>query len=268
MKTPQVLLIEILKVLKSEGGKKILSVQKKRTKTSKVWNDFVEIDLPNGSKKVQCIHCNQKLALQASKSTTSYSRHLKSCTQFQNTIAKQSKLNYQPVDSGIDIQCESISVIHDGKFDMIRMREGAAHWVMMHEHPFSILEEEGFNLMQKRGMPEWKKISRQTCSTDCFKVYDIEKKKLKALLKGISKISLTTDLWSSKPQKIEYLVLTGHFIDFNWKLQKRVLSFVHIPPPRRGVEIADCIYKCLKEWELENKVSPCTYLIITKLSFY
>ncbi|XP_022737223.1 zinc finger BED domain-containing protein RICESLEEPER 2-like [Durio zibethinus] len=38
------------------------------------------------------------------------------------------------------------------------------------------------------------------------------------------------------------------------ELQKRVISFVHIPPPPRGVEITDCIFKCLKEWGIENKV--------------
>ncbi|OMO51751.1 hypothetical protein COLO4_37526 [Corchorus olitorius] len=87
-----------------------------------------------------------------------------------------------------------------------------------------------------------------------MQVYEVEKKKLKALLKNVSKICLTTDLWRSSNQKIEYMVLTAHFIDSNWRLQKRIISFVHIPPPRRGVEIVDCIYKCLQEWGIENKV--------------
>ncbi|XP_039142535.1 zinc finger BED domain-containing protein RICESLEEPER 2-like [Dioscorea cayenensis subsp. rotundata] len=50
------------------------------------------------------------------------------------------------------------------------------------------------------------------------------------------------------------MVLTAHFIDHNWRLQKRVINFVRLPPPRRGVEIADGIFKCLKEWGIENKV--------------
>ena len=78
---------------------------------------------------------------------------------------------------------------------------------------------------------------------DCMVVYDMEKKKLIAMLKNVNKISLTTDLWKSKSQKIEYMVITGHFIDSSWKLQKRVLNFVHLPPPRHGIEIADSIYK-------------------------
>ncbi|KAL3522984.1 hypothetical protein ACH5RR_015818 [Cinchona calisaya] len=137
---------------------------------------------------------------------------------------------------------------------MEKMREAAAHWVLMHKHPFSILEEEGFNFMMKLGLPDWQKISRNTSKADCVAVYELEKKKLKNLLKNVNKISLTTDLWKSKNQKIEYMVITGHWIDSSWKLQKRVLSFVHIPPPRKGVEISDAIFKCLKERGIENEI--------------
>ncbi|XP_031281653.1 zinc finger BED domain-containing protein RICESLEEPER 2-like [Pistacia vera] len=137
---------------------------------------------------------------------------------------------------------------------MARMRERAAQWVMMHEHHFTIVEEEGFNLMQKTRMPEWEKITCTTNKKDCVSVFEIEKKKLMNVLKNVNKISLTTDLWKSSNQNIEYMVITGHFIDGNWRLQKRVLSFVHIDPPHTGVQIADSVYKYLKEWGIENKV--------------
>ncbi|WJX20501.1 hypothetical protein P8452_10049 [Trifolium repens] len=39
-----------------------------------------------------------------------------------------------------------------------------------------------------------------------------------------------------------------------YKKLKRILSFVHVPPPRRSVDIADAIFKCLKEWGIENKI--------------
>jgi len=31
-------------------------------------------------------------------------------------------------------------------------------------------------------------------------------------------------------------------------------SFVHVPLPRRGVDIANAMHKCLKDWGIENKV--------------
>nr|GMD12703.1 zinc finger BED domain-containing protein RICESLEEPER 2-like [Ipomoea batatas] len=73
----------------------------------------------------------------------------------------------------------SIPPLHPRRFEMELIRESAANWIMMHEHPFTILEEVGFNLMMKRGWPKWKKISRNTSKSDCLKVYEIKKKKLK-----------------------------------------------------------------------------------------
>ncbi|XP_071901055.1 zinc finger BED domain-containing protein RICESLEEPER 2-like [Coffea arabica] len=50
------------------------------------------------------------------------------------------------------------------------------------------------------------------------------------------------------------MVITGHWIDTHWRLQKWVLNFVHVPPPRPGIAIADAIFKCLMDWGLESKV--------------
>ncbi|XP_027102074.1 zinc finger BED domain-containing protein RICESLEEPER 2-like [Coffea arabica] len=138
---------------------------------------------------------------------------------------------------------------------MTATREATAEWMLMHEHPFSIVEEEGFNLMQKRGMPEWQRINRTMNKNDYTSVYEREKTKLKKQLKKVKKISLTTDFWKSKNQKNEYIVITGHWIDSNWRLQKRVLNFVHVLPPHRSIQIADAIFKCLTDWRI---VSKCT----------
>ncbi|XP_068650889.1 uncharacterized protein [Aristolochia californica] len=116
----------------------------------------------------------------------------------------------------------------------------------------------------------------------------------------INKISLTTNLWKSKNQNIEYMVITGHFIDSNWKLQKRVLSFVHVPPPCvKKKLVIDCptrwnstydvlssalkfkdafprfqdrepTYDCLPsldEWEkVEMKVNNMKFMVLSKMT--
>ncbi|KAL3522938.1 hypothetical protein ACH5RR_015772 [Cinchona calisaya] len=230
----------------NEDGQNLETFQvKKRCKKSEAWNDFKDV-VVDGVKKVECIHCKSKLAKNATGTTSSMIRHRQTCVIRKMSLrqaVQQTKINFQPTDAPI----LPIPPLHFGKFDMEKMRKAAARWVLMHEHPFSILEEEGFNFMMKLGLPDWQKISRNTSKVDCVAVYELEKKKLKNLLKNVNKISLTTDLWKSKNQKIEYMVITGHWIDSSWKLQKRVLSFVHIPPPQRGVEISDAIFKCLKE---------------------
>ncbi|KAI5409138.1 hypothetical protein KIW84_054806 [Lathyrus oleraceus] len=176
-----------------------------------------------------------------------------SCLQEASSTTK--KLNFQPAKSKIDEKLSGPLLMNSGgKYDHERQREATAHWIMMHEHAFSIVEEEGFHFMMKCSNISYEKISRKTLKNDCIAVYEAERKKLKSTLRTVNKICLTTDLWKSQNQKIEYMVLTGHFIDVDWVLQKRILSFVHVPPPRRGVDIADVIFKCLKDWGIENKI--------------
>ncbi|KAF2285703.1 hypothetical protein GH714_007291 [Hevea brasiliensis] len=80
-----------------------------------------------------------------------------------------------------------------------------------------------------------------------------KKKKVKDLLMHIYKVSVTKDLWKSG-QQVSYMVVTAHFVDSNWNLQKRTLNFCDVPPPHIGVVICDVLQKCLAEWEIEDKI--------------
>ena len=70
----------------------------------------------------------------------------------------------------------------------------------------------------------------------------LKRQKLKSLLKLINKVHITTDMWTSC-QKLSYMVVTCHFIDTDWYLQRRVLNFCNVPPPHTGLLIADALEK-------------------------
>ena len=112
------------------------------------------------------------------------------------------------------------------------MREIIAIVVMVHELSFSIVEDEVWMWALQYANSEFQKISRKIVRSDCLTLYEAEKKQLKTLLKIVSNISLTTDMWKSSHQVVEYMVITGHFMDAGWNLQKKVLSFVKVPAPR------------------------------------
>ncbi|KAG6520196.1 hypothetical protein ZIOFF_017234 [Zingiber officinale] len=119
---------------------------KKRKKISEVWNDFDTVD---GSKKAKCKHCQSLFTLGKSGATSSLLRHRLNCVKRKINLRaaeQQTKLSFLSTDSA----SPSILTLHSGKFDMEQMREAAAHWIMMHEHPFTSLDEEGFNLMMRR----------------------------------------------------------------------------------------------------------------------
>ena len=59
-----------------------------------------------------------------------------------------------------------------------------------------------------------------------------------------------TDTWTSV-QNTNYMVLTAHFIDYDWKMHKRVLNFCVIPN-HQGNTIGDLIESCLLQWGIEK----------------
>lgn len=50
------------------------------------------------------------------------------------------------------------------------------------------------------------------------------------------------------------MVVTSHWIDFEWKLNMRVLNFCNVPPPHSGYVIAETLSRCLSEWGIDEKI--------------
>lgn len=199
-----------------------VQLTRKRKKTSKVWDDFVVVTLRDGKKKAECKHCKSRLAITGSGPTSSYKRHLNSCIPHKQSLKNQQILNFQP--SGCDVDSMPPLIGPDTKYDENKMREAIANWILSTEQPFATVEDVMFVKMMKTATPLFEKVSRVTITSDCFKVYEHEKKRLKALTKAASKISLTTDCWKSSHQKIEYMVITAHFVDHNWRFNN-LLNF-------------------------------------------
>ncbi|MFS7917788.1 putative ribonuclease H-like superfamily [Helianthus anomalus] len=71
------------------------------------------------------------------------------------------------------------------------------------------------------------------------------------------RLCLTSDLWTSIATD-GYLAITVHFMDKEWVLQKRVLSFSFMPPPHTGVSLCEKVFSILVEWGIENKIFSMT----------
>ncbi|XP_019183945.1 PREDICTED: zinc finger BED domain-containing protein RICESLEEPER 1-like [Ipomoea nil] len=223
--------------------------RKKRKRVSKAHFDFTKVTAKDESIKLQCIHCKTLLSKSASPTTTHLWNHLNRCTQKKLQTKNQKTLQFQNAKSKFETP-----PLSDGKYDYTKQREAIAHWILMNKQPLSAVENFGFNFMMNVNLPQYEKVSRAMAKNDVITVYEIEKKKLQLLLRTINKISLTTDIWKSKVQKVSYMCVTGHFVDSNWQLQKRVLSFMPLPPPHTGVDIIDGVMKSTKDWGIEHKI--------------
>jgi hypothetical protein len=82
---------------------------------------------------------------------------------------------------------------------------------------------------------------------DCVKFYMRSKNTMRTtfFITG-QRVCLTTGTWTSI-QNINYMCVTGHFIDPNLKYQKRILAFCQVSD-HKGQTIARDLEECLVEW--------------------
>ncbi|KAJ9544820.1 hypothetical protein OSB04_024527 [Centaurea solstitialis] len=66
-------------------------------------------------------------------------------------------------------------------------------------------------------------------------------------------MSITTDTWTSV-QRINYMCITAHFIDAEWKWHKKIISFVPIQS-HKGESITKALEICLLDWGVKNIVT-------------
>ncbi|XP_059436160.1 zinc finger BED domain-containing protein RICESLEEPER 2-like [Corylus avellana] len=227
--------------------------KRERQKTSKIWNDFVSVTI-GGVKKSQCNWCKRLFAVGKSSTTSTLNRHLTSCVRYVefSSSKKQSTLSFEPSSEN-----DVVGSLTSFSYKESRVRELASHMVLLHEYPFNMMEHELFNKFMRACTPHWKKISRATVRNDCITTYQNEKRKLRTLLKLVDKVNITTDMWTSC-QRVSYMVVTCHFVDSTWCLQKRILNFCNVPPPHSGVVIADALRDCFSDWGIEDKIHTIT----------
>ena len=117
--------------------------------------------------------------------------------------------------------------------------------IILHEYPFVIVDHTGFREFIINLQPLFRMVSRTTIKKDCMDIYEEQKVKLYSLLGTLNcRISLTTDMWTSNQNK-GYFALTAHYIDDNWKLQKRILNFSAIDAPHIVVALSKAILEKL-----------------------
>ena len=110
--------------------------------------------------------------------------------------------------------------------------------IIRHDYPFSIVGHEAFRDLCSYLNPDIKHISHNTAKADVLKLH----RKYKDTLR----------------KKLLYICLIAHFIDEEWVLQKRILSFSYMPSPHSGVAIAEKVSLLLSEWGIERKIFPIT----------
>ena len=102
---------------------------------------------PDGTKKVECMHCKTRFAIPPTGATTQLLRHLNNCARQQLADKKQRVLSLETTGS------DSVTNVAAFKYDQAKVREVASHMILYHEYPFMQMEHVLFNKFMKTATP-------------------------------------------------------------------------------------------------------------------
>ena len=154
----------------------------------------------------------------------------------------------------------SVTGVCNFVYSKSHMRNGLALYVAAAEQPFTFGDDIRFeHFVQTCLQPAFSKVSRNTTRGDCLKAFINGRKKLiTEIAKLDSTISFTSDLWSGN-NNLGYIVVTAHYIDASWILQKRIIAFRLMEFPHNANNIFQCINGVFREFDIVDKVFSITF---------
>ncbi|TYH95344.1 hypothetical protein ES332_A12G100100v1 [Gossypium tomentosum] len=227
--------------------------KRQKSTTSKVWDEMTKLECENKNElKAQCNHCKTIFSAKSSSGTSHLRRHLNSCLKKVNKDITQYTIATQPLLGGVPF-------IKNYKFDADECRQAVSTFLVCGKHSFRTVKEPGFRHMMRIASPNFKNISRYTAARDVLMHYAKERDRVKEeLAKAPGLICLTSNNWNSEHTNDEYICITAHWVDKDWKLQKRIVRFRALFPPYDGLNIADELVLCLSQWGIDKKIFSIT----------
>nr|KAJ0201720.1 hypothetical protein LSAT_V11C600324670 [Lactuca sativa] len=223
--------------------------------TAPVWKYFeiewIKEDDGIERKWAECNYCLHLLAADPNRNgTTSINKHFNGCKLNPNNIPKQvddkqQKLSFTKAPNGE-------GHVYTWKHDDTRIQLALLGLFTIGELPFKFIENEAFIEFVNALNGRVKLPSRHKISRDVVSFYLMEKQKLyKHLSNPKTAIHLTTDTWTSSCQKINYMVVTAHFITEDFVMHKRVVNFREVDT-HKAEDMARELLICINEWGMKN----------------
>jgi hypothetical protein len=72
-----------------------------------------------------------------------------------------------------------------------------------------------------------------------------------------SRVCITSDMWTSS-QNLGYMAVTAHYIDADFRLKMKVISFMKVKYPHTGYAIEEAIVSSLTDWGIRGKLFTVT----------
>lgn len=187
---------------------------------SNMWMHFTKIKENGVVVRGKCNYCSNKIAAHpVHNGTSAMRRHFNSCKRNPHRVSDDSKQGVL-VNEGTNLGT--------WKFDPDLLRAAFSEMIIEDEQPFAFGEKPGFKKFMALACPRFIIPSRRTCTRDTVQLYFQQKAKLNMFFKEhCDRVCLTTDGWTSQTQD-SYMTVTAHFIDNDWCLHKKIISFFKV----------------------------------------
>jgi hypothetical protein len=226
----------------SEPGRKFLS---------KVWKEYEPLRVDGVVVAAECKHCARQICAERKHGTSSLRKHLKRCKERRRALRVAGQLSASVMSpDGI--------ALGQWTFNQALARRELMRMIVLHELAFSLVEYDGFRRFVSSLNPSFKMVCRKTIKKDCPKEFKEETCNLQAMFRhSKSKISLTSNMWTSN-RTMGYICITAHYIDDNWKPQKRIVKFAAMETPHTGIAMFNVMVNFIREWNMEDKIFAMT----------
>jgi hypothetical protein len=101
--------------------------------------------------------------------------------------------------------------------------------------------------------PRFIKSSRQTTARDLIRLFNDRAGQLIEVLKSVSSIALTSDIWSGKAKE-DYISVVAHFVNCDWCLEKRLLGLRPIEVAHIGENIVERVAIVADDYEISDNI--------------
>ena len=132
-------------------------------------------------------------------------------------------------------------------------------YIIRAEQPFNMMETHEYSeTIQTLINPQFKGWSENTVKRGIMKKFQTERENFKKYFANFEeKICLTYDIWTSLMHR-GFLCITDHYIDSEWMLNKRIISFKTINTPYSGKNIATLINDEIIDLGIRDKIFTIT----------
>ncbi|KAG6789053.1 hypothetical protein POTOM_005137 [Populus tomentosa] len=235
---------------------------KRRRKKSIVWEHFTIETVGAGCMRACCKQCKKSFAY-ITGSKLAGTSHLKRHIALGICPVSRQKNESSPYTPGLKTDPPKKRFRASPGFsgiplDQDRCNHEIAKMIIQHDYPLHIVEHPGFIDFVRTLQPHYNMVSFNTIQGECVDVYLREKQRLLNLISGIpGRVNLTLDFGISNLD-IGYAFITGHFIDGDWNLQRRILNVATLPFYDSDYAFNQAVVSCLSDWHLRSKLFTLT----------